>query len=343
LSEIENELIFDIDLVNQLHRSTQKLIYFSELLRKQDLSIYIPLYLKTESYFTLNVSSIPIDSIDIFCNYLSPPNNYIQYLKAFDFTLKHFEELDFLNSCQEINKILITNPKMNPGNIRKTKLVRNFSIMPTDPREITKALNHLGRYIKQNQNLNYIIRGALIYYQFLVIAPFQDGNLRTAHILLSIYFEKHGLFSHYPFSLSFYFWKNYEQYKSKLLDVRKNGNFLDWIEFFLIGIEKTINYFQYLLEETVTIKEKNINKIIESNYSKKMKSNLLQLLDYISLKPLVKISNICNDLNKTFPTIKTQIDIFVEMEILFLQNDKHRNRVYQYREFFDVLFGNYLS
>jgi hypothetical protein len=343
LNEIEKELVFDIDLIHLLHRASKFLLHLSAYLKDNDFSVYIPLFRKIEAYYSLHVSSIEIDPVDILSgnSKLRSPNLgfFESYLKASDFALENYQNLSFIALNEKINGLLIEDSACKSGSFRKTNFVSNIVLTPVHPKDIKCSMNKLSLYFEENSNLSFLIRAALIYYQFLAISPFQVGNHRQVKILILVYFHKQKLFYQFPLSLSRYFCRNLKIYYEALVDVRSKGDYLSWIELFLKGIENTVSQILKMLEKIIAIKYKNQKLIMESKYSKTIKKNLLQLLDYLGLNPVVEIKNICSDLSKSYPTVASSIEILQELNIIYSMNSNRRNRSYEYREHFHALFG----
>jgi Fic family protein len=69
--------------------------------------------------------------------------------------------------------------------------------------------------------------------------PFLDGNGRVGRILIPLYLVSHNLLSKPLLYMSAFFEANKNSHYQKLMQVRMNNKLLDWLLFFLKGVEQT--------------------------------------------------------------------------------------------------------
>ena len=131
--------------------------------------------------------------------------------------------------------------RKNPG----TKLVNSKTgkiiyTPPQEEKEIRDLLKNLEDYINENEDeVDPLIKMALIHYQFESIHPFYDGNGRTGRILNVLYLVLNNLLDSPILYLSNYINKNKDQYYKLFTEFRENNNYEDWIIYILKGIEET--------------------------------------------------------------------------------------------------------
>ena len=89
------------------------------------------------------------------------------------------------------------------------------------------------------EDIDPLIKMAIIHHQFESIHPFYDGNGRTGRIINSLYLVLKGLLDLPILYLSRYIIKNKGAYYRLIQSVRDYGNWEDWILFMLKGIEET--------------------------------------------------------------------------------------------------------
>ena len=78
---------------------------------------------------------------------------------------------------------------------------------------------------------------ALIHYQFETIHPFLDGNGRMGRLLITFYLCWKGVLHKPLLYLSYYFKKNRQEYYDRLNMVRETGDYEQWVDYFLKGVE----------------------------------------------------------------------------------------------------------
>ena len=133
-----------------------------------------------------------------------------------------------LQSMIEPNK---TGIRRTPG----TNLVNSATgeIIYTPPQaesEIRDLLKNLEDYINDfDDDVDPLIKKALIHYQFESIHPFYDGNGRTGRILNVLYLVLNNLLDSPILYLSNYINKNKSEYYKLFNEFRENNNYEDWI------------------------------------------------------------------------------------------------------------------
>ena len=337
LQEIEKELVFDIDLLQSLMDTKEALSTMGKLYWSEDYNKYLDLFRKREAYFSLLISQFRIHHLDLFLQ-KHPKNLELEgYQQAYIYALEHDYD-DFLAFNKTLNKLVVHNPLKKPGEFRNTLIVNNTFCIPVHPHEIKSTLHLFAHYLEGDTKLPHLIKAALLYYQYLVISPFLDGNHRQARILLSVFFRKNNLCNGCPFSISKYLYLYKIQYRKAIDEVRFNGDYQNWISTFLLIVKKAAKNTTEILEKAKKINDKNRKIILNSEYSNTIKKNLLQILSYLELNPVIDIKKAAFEMGKTYPTIANCFEILQNLEIIYCINDFKRNRLYEYREHLNNIF-----
>lgn len=98
------------------------------------------------------------------------------------------------------------------------------------------------RFLHAEDDLDPLVRMAIVHYQFEAIHPFTDGNGRTGRILNSLYLVASGLLPVPILYLSRYIIANRPAYYDLLLDVTRSGAWEAWISYMLDAVEETAGY-----------------------------------------------------------------------------------------------------
>jgi Fic family protein len=171
---------------------------------------------------------------------------------------------------------------------------------PQNYDEILKYLNNLFEYINDDslEDYDYLVKMALIHYQFESIHPFYDGNGRSGRILNVLYLVLKDLLELPILYLSSYIIKHKSDYYRLLQEVREKNNYHEWIIYILDAIEVTANNtcvlvenIQRLMSDTQEIIKQKLPKI----YSK-------DLVEVLFLHPYTKIEFLVDRLNITRKT-----------------------------------------
>lgn len=158
-------------------------------------------------------------------------------------------------------------------------------IPPEGEAVIREKLANLERFIYDDNDLDPLVKLAVMHYQFEAIHPFVDGNGRTGRILNILFLVEQGLLDMPVLFLSRYIIENKGDYYDGLRRVTEDGSWEEWILFILKGIEITAEQtslqIDAILELMETIKE-IIRQKAEKIYSK-------ELLEMIFMHPYCKI------------------------------------------------------
>ena len=123
-------------------------------------------------------------------------------------------------------------------------------IPPQHIDDINRLMANLEKYINDDlDGLDPLIRLAVIHYQFETIHPFYDGNGRTGRIINVLYLTHKRLLDLPILYLSAYIIKNKSKYYELLENVSKSGEWGEWIEYMLNGIEQTAEASVTLIKE----------------------------------------------------------------------------------------------
>ena len=227
----------------------------------------------------------------------------------------------FLNSqILEIQEVIEKNSagfrKLPGTDLRNSITGEIIYIPPQGASEIIHLMENLQKYINDDtfQNIDPLIKMAVIHFQFESIHPFYDGNGRTGRIINILYLVYKGLLDIPVLYLSRYIIQHKKEYYRLLQDVRVNAIWEEWILFMLKGVEETsiqtihlINGIRELMQDYKTR--------IRGQY----KFYSQELLNNLFSHPYTKIEFIENDLKVHRQTASRYLEElvkggFLEME-----------------------------
>jgi len=223
-----------------------------------------------------------------------------------------------LNDIIEIQSIITGN---NAG-IRKQigtvlKNDKTGEIIYTPPQnydEIMNLLNNLFEYINDDslEDYDYLVKMALIHFQFESIHPFYDGNGRSGRILNVLYLVLKDLLELPILYLSSYIIKHKSDYYKLLQEVREKENYNDWIMYMLDAVEVTANNTSDLIENIEKLMQKT-QDIIQEKLPKIYSKDLVEVL---FLHPYTKIEFLVNRLHITRKTASKYLKEIQNLGIL---------------------------
>lgn len=186
--------------------------------------------------------------------------------------------------------------KENDAEIRKTtgtRITSNNRTIYTPPEGetiIRDLLKNLEDFIHSENELDDLVKLAVMHYQFEAIHPFSDGNGRTGRIINILYLVEKGLLDTPILYLSRYIIANKNQYYEKLRAVTEKQDWQSWVLYMLKGVEETaiytlqkINAINSLMQETIQLAK---DKLPSRVYSKELVELLFEQ-PYCKVKFLV--------------------------------------------------------
>jgi Fic family protein len=178
-------------------------------------------------------------------------------------------------------------------------------IPPQHPQEIVDLMPNLGQYINDPgpDEVDPLVRMAVIHYQFESIHPFYDGNGRTGRIINVLYLVLAGLLDIPVLYLSRHIVKHKSVYYELLQKVRAENAWEEWILFMLGAVEETSK------QAILTIRE--IRQAIE-DYSQQIRARhkfySQDLINDLFSHPYTKIEFVMRDLKVSRHTAMKYLD-----------------------------------
>lgn len=136
------------------------------------------------------------------------------------------------------------NSELRPGEVIYTP--------PRGKEVLEEKINNLESYLNTNQDdIDPLIKMAIIHYQFEAIHPFTDGNGRTGRILNLLYLVNSDLLSQPVLYLSKYIIENKNDYYYYLGLVSERKAWTEWIIFMMKAVRYTAIHSNKLIDQIV--------------------------------------------------------------------------------------------
>lgn len=216
------------------------------------------------------------------------------------------------NFILEIQKTL----EMNDAGYRKlpgTSLINEKTgatiyTPPQDYKTIVNLMTNLVEYINSDkQDIDPLVKMAVIHFQFESIHPFYDGNGRTGRIINILYLVLKELLNIPILYLSRYIIRHKGDYYRLLQQVRETGKWEEWILYILDGIEQTS---RETIDLIVTIR--NLMQEYKQGIRSKMPKVYSQdLLNNMFRHPYTKIEFVMKDLQVSRLTARRYLELLV--------------------------------
>jgi Fic family protein len=199
---------------------------------------------------------------------------------------------------------------------------------------IRDKLSNLESFIHAQDELDPLIKMAVMHYQFEAIHPFEDGNGRTGRILNLLYLVDQGLLDIPVLFLSRYIIANRAAYYEGLRGVTERHDWESWLIFMLKAVESTaqqtfdqVTRIRALMEE-VRLK---VQEQAPAIYSK-------DLIDVIFRHPYTKIQFLVDANIAKRQTASTYLQTLASLG--FLRPNKNGREIYYIN---DALFAELIK
>lgn len=264
--------------------------------------------------------------------------NYVAALKkAFDLVKAHGLLTNMM--ILEIHKELEQNDagfRSVPGTELKNDRTQEVVYTPPQHKdEIIRLMDNLVQYINDDEleDIDPLIKMAVIHHQFESIHPFYDGNGRTGRIINILYLLAKGLQEYPILYLSRYINQHKSAYYRLLQEVRTKGSWEEWILFILEGVEKVARQSILLIKE-IKIVMQEYKSYIRSTYSFYSQD----LLNNLFRHPYTKIEFLKDDLQCNRKTASSYLNQLAEDKMNILSKLKMgRHNYYVNTKLVDLL------
>ncbi len=267
------------------------------------------------------------------------------YVRALDYGLERRTELPVcLRMIRELHSVLLEGVRGEndrPGEFRKSQnwigsrgcTIAQARYVPPPPAEMQVCLDAFERFINApHPHIPVLVWLAMIHYQFEAIHPFRDGNGRIGRLLLILLLCAQGVLNRPLLYLSAYFDRKREEYYEKLLRVSTQGEWDEWILFFLRGVvEQSLDAFERSRRLMA------LQQQFRSRVKSKGSALPIRLADLLVERPVITTVFVSRHLHVTYQTAKNNIRRLIKAGILKQHGDAKRNRVFIAEEVLAIL------
>jgi Fic family protein len=196
------------------------------------------------------------------------------------------------------------------------------TFIPPPPGEVEPCLAAWERFLHES-DLPPLVTIALAHYQFEAIHPFLDGNGRVGRLLITLFLIERKILPTPLLYLSAFFEAARRDYYESLRGVSDRGAWLDWLEYFLLGVAR--------MSEDALNRATRINDLLADWRSKmagQSTNTPLRMVDLLAANPFLTITSAARQLHLAFTTAQRAIERLERNGIVQQVSDAKRDRVY---------------
>ncbi|HEU4454753.1 MAG TPA: Fic family protein [Longimicrobium sp.] len=340
------------DLLERANRALGRLDGLCTLLPDPELFLY--LYVRKEAVLSSQIEGtqsslselllfegnavpgVPLSDVQEVSRYVAAMNHGLARLRE-GFPLS-------LRLLREIHAILMADGRgsnQTPGEFRRSQNwiggTRPGDAAYVPPPEDT-LMEHLGALElflhDQPVRTPTLIKAALAHVQFETIHPFLDGNGRLGRLLVTFLLCAEGALSEPLLYLSLYLKQHRRTYYELLQQVRMEGDWEEWLRFFLTGVEATAGQASHTARRILEILDRDRMRIETAGRSA---GTLLRLHHLMRRNPQLTVMNAVKGLGLSYPTIASAMGSLQKLDIVEEVTGRGRDRVFVYRDYLDLL------
>lgn len=267
------------------------------------------------------------------------------YVDAMMFGLERLTQLPLsLRLIREMHARLLQSGRggtKSPGEFRRSQnwiggtRPGNALFVPPPVSELDACLAALEAFMHEDRSrLPALIKAGLLHVQFETIHPFLDGNGRIGRLLVTLFLCVHGVLRSPLLYLSLYLKSRRADYYRLLQEVREQGAWEAWLEFFLDGVAVTANQAFDAATRIVTLFKEDRERITAAS---DRAGSALRVHDLLQQNPFVTANLLVERTGLTAPTVNAALAELERLGIVEEVTGRRRGRVFGYRQYLAIL------
>lgn len=341
------------ELVSKLVDANKKLAALDGLsARIPNMDLFVSMYVRKEALLSSQIEGTQCTLDDILNPLMEENTNrnvsdVVNYIKATEFALNRLHSLPLCNRLiKETHAVLmegVRGQEKSPGEFRYSQnwiggqgsTIRNARYIPPNPEDMQTAMSDLEKYMNGDDSLDPLIQAALIHYQFETTHPFLDGNGRVGRLLITLFLMEKGILSHPALYISYFLKMNRIEYYDRMTQVRKTGDYEQWVMFFLQALSDSAGDAIQTIDALTALHNQSVAKL--GAFSKRQQTNLLKLFAYIETNPIIDVQKTAAALGLSYNTVSKMVTILVDEGILRQTDKAGKAKIYSYADYLDIL------
>lgn len=341
------------ELVAKLVDANKKLAALDGLsARIPNMDLFVSMYVRKEALLSSQIEGTQCTLDDILNPLMEENTNrnvsdVVNYIKATEFALNRLHSLPLCNRLiKETHAVLmegVRGQEKSPGEFRYSQnwiggqgsTIRNARYIPPNPEDMQTAMSDLEKYMNGDDSLDPLIQAALIHYQFETTHPFLDGNGRVGRLLITLFLMEKGILSHPALYISYFLKMNRIEYYDRMTQVRKTGDYEQWVMFFLQALSDSAGDAIQTIDALTALHNQSVAKL--GAFSKRQQTNLIKLFAYIETNPIIDVQKTAAALGLSYNTVSKMVTILVDEGILRQTDKAGKAKIYSYADYLDIL------
>ena len=320
--------------------------------RIPNMSLFVSMYVRKEALLSSQIEGTQCTLEDILNPLIENNTNrdvsdVVNYIRATEFALERLKTLPLCNRLiKETHAVLLESVRgqeKNLGEFRYSQnwiggqgsTIKNARYIPPNPNDMLTAMSDLEKYINNDDSLDPLIQAALIHYQFETIHPFLDGNGRVGRLLITLFLMEKGILTTPALYISYYLKMNRVEYYDRMTQVRRTGDYEQWVTFFLQAFADSAEDAIRTIDQLTALHDTNLLKF--DTLTKRQRSSVLKVFTYLESNPIIDIQKTADFLKVSYNTVSKIVSILIEKGILEQTAKSGKAKIYSYTAYLNIL------
>lgn len=315
--------------------------------------LFVSMYVRKEALLSSQIEGTQCtldDLLDPFVeeNINQDVDEVVNYIKAMNYAIERAKNFPLCNRfVREIHRELIGELRgadKLPGEFRSSQNwlggqgsnLRTARYIPPNVEDMHIALLNWENYIHADDELDDLVKVALLHYQFETIHPFLDGNGRVGRMFIILYLLERQVLSSPVMYISYYLKLNRTEYYDRMMQVRRTGDYEQWIIFFLEALKESANGALETVDALDELHKESMANIL-TMVPKRQLGNAGSVFTYLEAHPIIEIGKTAEALGMAYNSVARVVKLFVERGLLSVARHKGRTAIYVYSKYMDIL------
>ena len=320
--------------------------------RIPNMGLFVSMYVRKEALLSSQIEGTQCTLEDILNPLIENNTNrdvsdVVNYIRVTEFALERLKTLPLCNRLiKETHAVLLESARgqeKNPGEFRYSQnwiggqgsTLKNARYIPPNPEDMLTAMSDLEKYINSDDTLDPLIQAALIHYQFETTHPFLDGNGRVGRLLITLFLMEKGILSTPALYISYYLKMNRIEYYDRMTQVRRTGDYEQWISFFLQAFADSAEDAIHTIDRLTELHDKNL-KLFDA-LTKRQRTSALKVFANLESNPIIDIQKTATALEMSYNTVAKVVSILIDDGILEQTDKSGKAKIYSYIEYLNIL------
>lgn len=204
---------------------------------------------------------------------------------------------------------------------------------------VSDLMGDLEKFLNNDEiDVPALVRIAIAHYQFETIHPFLDGNGRIGRLMVTLYLVSEEILDKPLLYLSTWFDKNKALYYDNLNRARTQNGMVQWIKYFLAGVEQTATQAVQTLSKVLALKA-GIEQEISLSFGRRSNSALL-LLNSLFKDPATSVDKAAKTCNLSYKAANDLVALMQEKKYLTEMTGQTRNRMFIFEPYLNAFFND---